>query len=681
MTQTEPFGKITNYEIADTPIPMTTRERGRKYAASAKGKRTRRDWKHANVERPFVMWDGEGITVENNRHLYTLFASSTGRRIQDDAGLRTRDIFTILLSEKVANPTAINVVYGASYDFNMWLGDLSRETLDKLYEQQSCYWQEFRLSWRRGKSFRITNRETGITITVYDVVSFFQCAFVKACDDYLGDQFLHRDMIVANKAARGSFTVSDNATVEEYNDAELNNGVRLMNELRARLDKVGLRPSRWDGPGAIATALLSREGIKNAMGPCPKDVAHAARFGYAGGRFEVIRCGNVEGKAYEYDINSAYPSALRHVPNLHPGQGIWIHTRSGELPDTFTTFGIYRASWHGEDANISLPQPFFCRAGDGTVAYPQMVTGWYWAPEIVTAQAYADKYGGELIVHEGWEYVPSDPDDKPFAFIEPMYLKRQALKKAGDGAHVGLKLGLNSLYGKTCQKVGAFYDPHKGVWKTPPFHQLEWAGYVTSHCRASVLFAALESLESIIAFETDALFSTTPLSVETGSYLGQWEYTEFDHLCYVQSGFYFGRVDGLPFSKTRGVDRGSMTFEDVKDALSHDAIKDRYAEAQLTRFIGIGLARQLNDFTRWRTWETTPKHIQLDPQGKRVHEYCVECMGDGLTPNVWHYTYPPFGGMQISQEYPIPWINPNPDMSNLDDWHEQRREDMAADYE
>lgn len=679
MTKTEHIGIPTDIDVVEPPRVKTARERGRKYAASNKGKKTRRDYKHQHDERPFIMWDGEGITVDNNVHLYTLFASSSGERIKNDNGLRTREIFDVVLKSKIKNPTAINVVYGASYDFNMWLGDLSRETLDKLYEQQSCYWQEFRLSWRRGKSFRITNRDIGVTVTVYDVVSFFQCAFVKACDDYLGDQFLHRDMIVANKAARGSFTTADNAVVEEYNDAELDNGVRLMNELRSRLDKVGLRPARWDGPGAIATALLSKEGVKNAMAQCPPDVMRAGRFGYAGGRFEVIRCGNVEGKAYEYDINSAYPSALRHVPNL--ARGKWLHTGEGELPISFNTFGIYRVEWRGLDANIHLPQPFFCRGRDGTVCYPHHVTGWYWAPEIVTGFEYVKRYGGELHVTEGYEFVPNNADDKPFAFIEPMYLKRQALKKAGDGAHVGLKLGLNSLYGKTCQKVGAFYDTRKGQWKTPPFHQLEWAGYVTSHCRASVLSAALESLQSIIAFETDALFSTTPLSVETGTYLGQWEYTEFDHLCYVQSGFYFGRVNGLPFAKTRGIDRGSMTFEDVREALSQEAIKDRYAEAKLTRFIGIGLARQLNDFTRWRTWETTPKRIMLDPQGKRVHESCTECMGDGLTPNVWHYTYPPFGGLQHSQEYPIPWINPNPNMTDLDDFHAQRLEDMAADYE
>lgn len=673
MQKTGNSGKTTRYSTVDIPLPKTGAQRQARYRNSEKHHR------NSTRKRPFIMWDGEGITVDDGSHLYTSFASSAGTRIQDDNGLRTREIFRVLLESKAAHPDAINVVYGASYDFNMWLSDLSEDHLNRLYEQQSIYWQTYRLAWRRGKSFRVTDRESGLSITIYDVVSFFQCPFVKACDDYLGEQFYKRDLVVASKAVRGTFTVEDQATVDEYNDAELVNGVMLMNELRERLHKVGLHPSRWDGPGAIATALLKRENIQNAMATPPGSVMRAARFGYSGGRFEVIRCGNVSGKAYEYDINSAYPSALRYVPNLNRGK--WIHSSESELPDLFTTFGIYRVSWRGRDVNLRLPQPFFARAADGSVSYPHYVTGWYWAPEITTAVEYVKRYGGELIIHEGYEFIEDDPDDKPFAFVEPMYRKRQALKKAGDGAHVGLKLGLNSLYGKTCQRVGAFYDEKKGTWKVPPFHQLEWAGFVTSHCRASVLMAALEDLSSIIAFETDALFSMKPLNVKTGSYLGEWEYTEFDHLCYVQSGFYFGEVDGKPFAKTRGVDRGTMTFEDVREKLSRENINERYADAQLTRFVGLGIARQLRDFSRWRRWETSPKKIMLDPQGKRVHEQCEECDGNGLTPNRWHYTYPPFGGMQVSCEYPIPWINPNPNMTDLDDFNSQRREDMAADYE
>jgi hypothetical protein len=625
-----------------------------------------------------VAWDGEGITDLHGNHLYTLFASSQGDWIQNDAGLPTEYIFDTLLECKAEVPDGIHIIYGASYDFNMMLGDLPTETLDKLYERGRAYWKHFRIEWRRGKSMRITDRTTSQTITIYDVVSFFQCTFVKACDDYLGDRFIEREMIVANKAARGTFTEDDNETVRKYNEAELTNLVNLMNELRERLAKVTLRPKRWDGPGAIASALLTREGIKDAMAESPKEVAEAARYGYAGGRFEVIRCGSVRGTTYEYDINSAYPSALRHVPNLAKGKWRNIGSRG---PVGFNSFSIHRIKWASLSRNIRLPQPFFARLPDGRVCYPPQSLGWYWAPEVATGLAYQNQWGGELEILDGWEFIPDSEEDKPFGFIEPMYLKRMALKKAGDGAHVGLKLALNSLYGKTCQRVGWKVHPRFKTISPPPFHQLEWAGFVTSHCRATALTAALPALDKVIAFETDALFMMEALpDIPLGTYLGDWEETTFDHLAYVQSGFYFGEVDGKPFDKTRGVDRGSMTYSDVEQILSLP-LRERYANASLTRFMGIGLARIHNDWSKWRKWETNPKRIFLDPAGKRVHEECEECEGEGLKPNVWHYTYPPFGSLIESSEYPIPWINPNKVMEYLDLYNAQRREDMAADYE
>lgn len=686
MNHTQNFGLTT--ETVEVPENMTNRQSVKKYRKTEKGQAVQNKYRHntstwhsetSYLSRPFIAWDGEGVTLTDGSHLYTLLASLHGTSIKNRLGLGTAEIFDSLIASKIAHPDGINVIYGGSYDFNMFMRDLSHDHLNKLYETGVVYWRDYRIEWRRGKSFRVTDRVESVTITIYDVVSFFQCPFVKACDDYLGERFIERDMIVANKAARGTFTAEDDATVEMYNDAELQNLLLLMDELRLRLVKVHLRPRRWDGPGAIATALLQRESIKQSMAESPQDVAKAARFAYAGGRFEVIKCGDVKETAYEYDINSAYPAALRKVPNLAAGR--WVKVSNALALDS-DNFGIWQVEWEGEPDNLYLPQPFFARGKDGTVSYPRRCAGWYWTPEVIAAQEYIKRYGGKLTITKGHVFLPHESHDKPFAFIDGMYLKRQALKKAGDGAHVGLKLGLNSLYGKTCQRVGYTPAQDGNPAKTPPFHQIEWAGYVTSWCRANILTAALDNLEAVIAFETDALFTTEPVAVKCGTALGEWEFTKFDSLCYAQSGMYFGEVDGKPFAKTRGVDRDTLTYEHAKKRLSRPYAYDRYVDATLTRFIGVGLARALNDWNRWTRWETSPKRVMLDPKGKRVHEECVECShGEGLANGVWHDTYPPFGRIQYSHEYPIPWINPNPDMIDLDDWNIMRREEMAADYE
>src|SRR6185437_11524107 len=108
-----------------------------------------------------------------------------------------------------------------------------------------------------------------------------------------------------------------------------------------------------------------------------------------------------------------------------------------------------------------------------------------WSPEVEACREYCAAGYGTMEVLEAWVY-DFDPDaPKPFDFVEGLYLKRKALKAGGDGAHVGIKLGLNSLYGKLAQQIG-WKVTEDGTLRLPPFHQLEWAGFTTSHCRAAV---------------------------------------------------------------------------------------------------------------------------------------------------------------------------------------------------
>jgi hypothetical protein len=653
------------YEQAERPLPPQAR-----YNASDKGQARKAKYRRENskwetdaryLAREFLAWDGEGITNADGSHSYVMLANSEGGYLADPDGLSTPACFSFILSETAKYPGRIHVIYGGGYDFNCWLADLNRDQLADVYRSKKWTLGSWAVSWRKGKSFYLTNGSE--SVTVYDVIPFFQCAFIKACDDYLGTAFVERDLIVKNKALRSSFAPSDIPEVRRYNDAELANLVLLVNELRSRLNKVGLRPRRWDGPGAIASALLTREGVKNAKAESPAEVARASRYAYAGGRFEVVRFGHMAAASFEYDVNSAYPSALRDVPNL--SRGTWTHHHGDAGNRDFALYYL-----HYSDGPASLPGPLFSRSKNGTICYPRSVSGWYWTPEYRTACEYAQHYGGSLRVAEVWEFVEDNPEDRPFHFIEPLYLKRLALKKAGDGAHVGLKLALNSLYGKLAQQVGWTPATRGRPMRIPPFHQLEWAGYTTSHCRATVLRAGMEDLTSVIAFETDALFTSKPLAIPCGRNLGEFERTDFADLTYVQSGMYFGTLtDGTTVNKTRGVDRGTLTRAQVVEALQAENAKDRCVDAELTRFIGAGFALAQN-FDKWRRWETSPRRLSLEPQGKRAHYVCESCGNYGLKMNVWHTTVCPFVTPQTSCEFPIEWINPDPAMTMLSELRE-----------
>jgi len=95
----------------------------------------------------------------------------------------------------------------------------------------------------------------------------------------------------------------------------------------------------------------------------------------------------------------------------------------------------------------------------------------------------------------------------------------------GNPAQVALKLCMNSMYGKLAQRIG--WDPINR--RLPPWHQLEWAGWVTSYTRAK-LFNMLRRIpfKHLIAVETDGIYTTmnpARLGIEHSETLGGWEIT------------------------------------------------------------------------------------------------------------------------------------------------------------
>lgn len=660
------------------------RQYQRQYNKTPKGKEVKRGTRKSITDakwlsRKFVAIDGEGINIRSGAkrgtHLYVMLAISGKPPLISRDGLRTRDILRYLFDS--LNVGDINVIYGGSYDFNNWLRDLTADEIRHVYK--SSYSSDpvtidgYGIRWIKGKALEISRvlpNGNKRTVTVNDVISFFQRPFIQACDEYLGE-YNGRETLVREKARRGDFRFDEMESIGAYNNLELDLLVRLMGELRLRLNRVGLRPRRWNSPGAIASALFNRESVKDYRNEeLPDQVMRAARFAYAGGRFEMIKYGAVKERVYEYDINSAYPRALLEVPSLRGGK--WSHYHAGARASSNadrlhgSRFGMYRVRYTGTNPNI--PGPVFVRSENGTISYPLNAENWIWTPEYEVLKEYcAQVEGASFELLEAWTYEPAN-DYRPFAFIQPLYNKRQELKAKGDGAHVGIKLALNSIYGKLAQQVG--WKPASGRFpmRVPTYHQLEWAGYVTSWCRANVLRAALTDIESVIAFETDALFTSRPLSVAIGTGLGEWEVTKFRSLTYVQSGHYYGTDSkGKEIVKCRGVDKGSITRRQVEKLLGKPE-SHRVLQARLTRFYGAGIALMRGLDKYWCKWLTEPKNLQLMPTGKRVHGACW-CNSAGLVMGSWHNTFCPVPG-GVSNEYPVEWINPNPNMTELTEFRE-----------
>jgi DNA polymerase elongation subunit (family B) len=641
--------------------------------------RKRGGW--STQDRPFVAWDGEGYSLPDGSHHFMLWGSSEGDMISGES-LGTVECFDLMLTAEMRNPDVFHVIFSGSYDVNMMLRDVPREKLRRLKVTNQCEWSGYRLEYIRSKWLRVTRR--GVTVTLYDVFTFFATSFVKALQEYIGETDEDVVRIVAGKAQRDNFTYTEIDQVERYWRSELRYLVRLCERLRNYLSTAGIRISRWHGPGAISSAVLRQQHFTRVT--CESDVNVAAQFAFSGGRFEAFKIGLYDGPVWQYDIRSAYPSVIATLPTLGAE---WTHSTT--VGGDIRSFSLYRIELHSVRRQPKpVVGPFAWRDRNGAVYYPSENGGtWVWGVELIAALG--TPWADLIEIHEAWLY--EDDGRRPFSFITEMYERRAQWKAEGNPAQLALKLAMNSIYGKLAQQVGCKYDPLSG-WKLPAFHQLEYAGYILAATRATILTAINLSPSTVIAAETDAVFSTTPLTLSTGNGLGEWEAKEYTGICYLQSGLYFAKDDkGEWKPRTRGFTRNkldpSQVFEYLRKTKGYDSgTTPLIVNERRFRTIGTSIGR-----SDWRRWIDEERHVSIGmPGGKREHwspscgacENGLHAYGDAL-----HDTVPALSATfdsrikldyrRESTRYPLRWKGDPP--AEYKDAIEWMREDEDVEWE
>lgn len=642
-----------------------------RYNASESGKERRKRYRKNSgkfttsakyLSKPFIAVDGKSYRKSDGTEVYFYLALSTGESIYREEGLGTLEILRFLSRHLPESSEATPVIYGGGVDFNHWIADLKESELRYLYDStfrdKPVSFGAYEIRWQRSHSFSIRSGG-GKLVTINDVSGFFQSGLVPALKEWLPESPLVNSIEKHRKPS--GYSLDERERAITCNTAETEALVILCTMLREYLDAHGLRPRRWQGPGNSVVTLFRRHDVKSAMDKeIPEKVAKAARFAYAGGRIEVVRFGSVTDKpSYQYDINSAYPHAMTLLPKLSGGSWEYFEGDPGEHP-----FALYKVSF---DAKGSvLPSPVFIRGNLGSISYPIHGGNWIWSPEMEALRAWSNSGHGSFNVVEAWTFTP-DSERKPFAFIADLYEERQELKRLGDPAEDAIKKVLNSIYGKLAQQLGFLEARGRRAEEIPPYHQLEWAGYVTSFTRAQMLKASLLNPAAIIAFETDALFSSEPLDLPLSSSLGEWKESSFERLTYVQSGVYAGnKSSGESVVKTRGFDLSSVNEKLLIEALGKSPEK-RFVGANELSFIGLGLAVSYPTMENWRKTIPARRLLRCEPTGKRVHAACP--CGDyddfGISLGFWHTTICPIREDRVSREYPVQWINPDPEMLRL----------------
>jgi hypothetical protein len=608
-------------DLAEKARNRAERERARKArsrASWAADNRKRHDGKALSYsEYPFVMWDGEAPQDTG----YSLFGSSLGHEVCRPH-LTTEDCFDLLLQAKTENPDTIFIMFGSRYDFDEIIRQsMPSDRLARIKWFGAVTWHGYTVKQAEGKWFSI--RKNGVTVKVFEIFGWFNTAYVKALEDYGIGTAEEREILRKNKEKRPEFLFSEIEGIKRYMRLELKLGPVLMEHVRSLCLQAGFNPRAWYGPSALATEMLRRNGIKEFMSRCPDPVNRAAQQAYAAGRFEMFR-GGILSPVYQKDINSAYVRAMLELPNLTTG--------SWRLGRTFEPgkFGVYRIRYrHSQRFNHTYPMPLFRRLQNGTVCWPATVENWYWSPE---AELVANDPDAKFL--EAWIY--DDDGSRPFEFVREVYRKRLLLKNLPKGnpsreAEKAFKWALAAIYGQLCRTVG--WDEFRR--KPPAFHQLEWAGYITSWCRAQVWKVAVKCGDNLVSIDTDSVTAMCPIEgTDDGIELGQWEPSEADRGVFYQSGVYFLEKDGTwIYTRLRGVDyrgkRPPVKPEDLITAIRNGKAiritpKARYIS--IRQSLGWGLKLQ-GQWIQPEDLET----LVFGGQGKRFHnaKHCRDlCSGD-----------------------------------------------------
>ncbi len=587
------------------------------------------------LDHPFIAWDGEGVTDANGKHRYTLFANSTGTYVEADS-VGADAIFKLIMATAREHPGAVHVIFGGSYDITMWIREFERDDIARIIRNETKHTvitevasRRYAIDYRPRKHFRLANfsgeemfRQRGkkwelnteTRVTIWEVFGFFGSSFVKACESYGVSADL--DAMQAMKLKRSTFRDDEREAIREYCLAECRALAQLMTKLHANLCGAGLFPTRWDGAGAVAAALLKRENVKAHIVPEPKHLIEPVACAFFGGRIELCRIGRAKRPIYNYDIASAYPAAAQHLPSM---AGLWMRTQGTNLCNRGFTLSRIRWDFRGKEMPW-YPLPFR-NARDGTITFPNEGEGWYWGPELHAALAWAAKMEyapGSVRVLDQWTLFPETSEPvRPFAFIPQLFEQRKIMKREGNGAQMAVKLALNSLYGKTAQQMGA--EPGK----PPPYYSLPWAGWITSATRARLVEAGMTDPHAVVAFATDGIYSLRPLPLKTGDDLGNWEGPSMsDDAVFVAAGIYWTKHGKEWNSRYRGFDREPMATPDfVLDAWAR---KERETKVPSTRFVTHKSA--LMSAMLWEavaSWRTIDRAFRIDgksPKRERIPE-------------------------------------------------------------
>jgi len=457
-----------------------------------------------------------GLDTETSQGDIFLIADSEGNFLDD---ISPEAVLEFLFSKRYQKTW--NFLYNLGYDADVILKLLGKE-LNRYKRTRQLVFEfgKYKLTYIPGKCLRITKGHHSVSF--FDIAQFYdhkkiQIAYqenigkldksyleIKDSRDHFSTRFYNR-----NKKLIRNYCIQDCILTKELAE----NWVKLFH------DAFGFYSVKWFSSGYLAEKVLINNGIAfPKFDSIPFVVQDLAYRSYFGGRFEMTKRGFI-GEAFLYDINSAYPFAITQIPDLNNGK--WIRRKSIHPNAKLGFFEIL----------VDIPDdtyiPPFAFRVNNEIIFP---TGKF-ITYCTLAELQACKNSNWYKILNSWQFVPEN-DTRPYShFIQKMYQKRLKLKQNGDAMQLPLKIILNSIYGKTGQKIhgiiGNLFNP-------------VIFSFITGFARAQLYHFVTENKieKEIVAFATDSVCVRKDLGIDS-SKLGEFHLDKSaNDVYYLQNGFY-----------------------------------------------------------------------------------------------------------------------------------------------
>ncbi|MEX0861601.1 DNA polymerase [Nitrosopumilus sp.] len=458
--------------------------------------------------------DIHGVDTETWNGDIFLIADSDGRYLDK---ITPNSVINFLFSKKFEN--AWNFFYNIEYDAGVILKLLgNRLNIFKTTKNLHFTYNDYTLDYIPKKRLRVSKGHHSRIF--FDIAQFYQSSLVDAYQKNirkLDEQYLamkdKRDQFSPTYYRRHTNKVRQYCIDDCIMTKELSqHWVKIFH------DAFLFYPKRWISSGYLAEKVLFNHGIDipkfNSI-PYPiQDLAYRSSFG---GRFEILKRGFI-GKAYLYDINSAYPNAFSNIPDLNNGK--WLHRKSVHQD---AKIGFFRILADIPDEKYIPAFPF---KANGTVLFPSGKFETYVTlPELLACEKKWYK------ILDSFQFIPKTNHLPYREFIENLYEKRMTLKKQNNPMQLPLKIILNAIYGKT----GANTNRISGNIFIPVIFS-----HITGYTRAQLYNMVKEhGIErDVVFFATDSICSTRKLDIDSTK-LGEFSFdNEADDVEVLQNGIY-----------------------------------------------------------------------------------------------------------------------------------------------